>query len=71
MANSFTQKFIYTELAKPSLGHTEPYNLFGVIMDATLPYQKQKNSGYGSAGKQNQLMCHLKIIDQSLNIRAA
>lgn len=44
MNKQFTQKFVYTELAKPSLGHTEPYNLYGVITDASHPYSKMANN---------------------------
>lgn len=60
MATKYTQKFIYTELAKPSLGHTEPYNIFGVIIDANLPYTKQKNP---NSTKQPPSMCMIKMID--------
>ena len=69
MSKRFNQKFIYTELAKPSLGHTEPYNLFGVIIDATLPYTKPKIDM--TSKKQPFSMSTLKMIDPSLNIRAA
>ena len=67
-AKRFNQKFVYTELAKPSLGHTEPYNLFAVIIDATQPYMKQKAP---NQIKQPMSMCNIKMIDPSLNIRAA
>jgi len=43
-SNCVTQKFIYTELAKPSLGHTEPYNLFGVVIDANTPYVRDNKN---------------------------
>lgn len=66
MSKKYNQKFIYTELAKPSLGHTEPYNLFGVIIDATCAYSKQRDP------KQKPMwICGVKMIDQSLNVKAA
>ena len=49
MNKKYAQKLIYTELAKPSLGHTEPYNLFGIIIDSTYPYGKPQKS-YLSTG---------------------
>ena len=51
---------MYTELSKPSLGSLEPYHVYGVVIDATLPYIKN-----------NKYVCTLKIIDHTLNLKAA
>lgn len=32
----------YTELANTSLGHTELYNLYGIVIDASAPHPKQR-----------------------------
>jgi len=48
----------YTELAKTSLGNTELYNLYGVVIDASSPHPKK--SFY------RQL---LKIVDPSMHYK--
>mmetsp|Transcript_17097 Transcript_17097/g.12146 ORF Transcript_17097/g.12146 Transcript_17097/m.12146 type:complete len:109 (-) Transcript_17097:1336-1662(-) len=53
------QKYVYAPLAETAMGHTEPYNIYGVIIDASAPYMK------------NKCLCNLKIIDVSLNLKAA
>ena len=42
-----------------SLGSTEPYHIYGVVFDASIPYVKQKPT------------CQIRIIDQTLNKQAA
>ena len=71
MNRKYTQKFVYTELAKPSLGHTEPYNLFGVIIDATYPNNKCKNNFSTDKKPMTRWMASIKLIDPSLNQKAA
>ena len=58
------------------MGHTEPYNLFGVVIDSTLPYAKRKMTEESpekpdSRKKNPMAMCTLKMVDHSLNIKAA
>lgn len=55
----FQQQYIYTPLSKISLGTTDPYNIYGVVIDASIPYVK------------NKCTCSVRVIDQSLNLRAA
>ena len=50
---------MYTALGEASLGHTEPYNIYGVVMDASAPYVKNKPTA------------QVRLIDRSLNQRAA
>ena len=38
----FQQKYVYTKLDSVSLGSTEPYHIYGVVFDASIPYVKQK-----------------------------
>ena len=68
MEKRYNQKFVYTELAKPSLGHTEPYNIFGVIIDATYPYSKVSKNSFGDQKNvKARWIVNIKIIDVSLN----
>ena len=69
-AKEICQQFIYTRLAEPSTGHTDPYNLFAVILDSTAPYAKDIKSYY-SASETKKWMLNLKLIDPTLNLRAA
>ena len=55
----FQQKYVYTKLDSVSLGSTEPYHIYGVVFDASIPYVKQKPT------------CQIRIIDQTLNKQAA
>ena len=41
------------------MGSTEPYNVYGVIIDATYPYTKNKT------------LVTIKLIDDSLNVKCA
>ena len=41
------------------MGQTEPYNLYGVIIDATFPYVK------------NKCLVSIRIIDDTLNVKCA
>jgi hypothetical protein len=50
---------VYHKLSEPSRGSTEPYNVYGVISDATYPYVK------------NKCLCSVKLIDDSLNAKCA
>ena len=50
---------MYHKLSEPSRGSTEPYNIYGVIVDATYPYVK------------NKCLCSVKLIDDSLNAKCA
>lgn len=50
---------MYHKLSEPSLGSTEPYNIYGVIIDATYPYTKNKT------------LVTIKLIDDSLNVKCA
>ena len=62
----FTQKLIYSPLSRASLGATEQYNIYGVVIDATAPFlQGETAKGY------DRYMVSAKIVDQSLNIKAA
>jgi len=49
---------LYSELAKTSIGNTELYNLYAVVIDATRPYNKPDKGAV-----------MLKVVDPSLNIR--
>jgi hypothetical protein len=51
-------QYNYTPLAKTSLGNTELYNLYGIVIDATSPHQKKQFY--------RQL---LKIIDPSMHYK--
>ncbi len=42
LINFLCQKYAYTALGEASLGHTEPYNIYGVVQDASAPYIKNK-----------------------------
>ena len=55
----FQQKYVYTKLDSVSLGSTEPYHIYGVVFDASIPYVKQKPT------------CQIRIIDTTLNKQAA
>lgn len=55
----FQQKYVYTKLDSVSLGSTEPYHIYGVVFDASIPYVKNKPT------------CQIRIIDQTLNKQAA
>ena len=55
----YQQQYIYTHLGKLSSGHTDPYNVYGVVFDASTPYFKNKCS------------CQIKLIDHTLNSKAA
>ena len=52
-------KYVYTQLGTTSLGSTELYHIYGVVMDASIPYVK------------NRPTCQIRLIDQTLNIKAA
>ena len=71
----YAQEFIYTDLAKASLGHTEPYNLFGVVIDSTFPYSREAKFNPNFKQKDNKpnlrWMVNMKMIDPSLNMKAA
>ena len=66
LENQYDQKFIYTQLAKASVAATEPYNIYGVIIDATAPYRQ----GDTMSGMQRH-MVSIKIVDASLNVKSA
>ena len=55
----FQMKYVYTPLGTTSLGSTELYHIYGVIQDASIPYVK------------NRPTCQIRLIDQTLNIKAA
>jgi len=50
---------VFTPLGEAAAGHTEPYNIYGVVIDAISPYVKNKPT------------CQVRLIDQSLNLKAA
>ena len=56
---SYAQKYVWTPLSSLALGSTDPYHIYGVVIDATAPYIKNKPC------------CNVRIIDQTLNLRAA
>lgn len=49
-------KYEYVELSKASLATTDACDFYGVIIDATFPYKREKN-----------FICSLKVIDPTLN----
>ena len=49
-------KYEYVELSKASLATSEACNFYGVIVDATFPYKREKF-----------FVCSLKVIDPTLN----
>lgn len=49
-------KYEYVELSKASLTASDPCNFYGVIVDATFPYKREKF-----------YVCSLKVIDPTLN----
>lgn len=55
----YQQRYVYTRLGDASVGHTDPYSIYGVVLDATAPYVKNKP------------YCNVRLIDPSLNQRAA
>ena len=57
--DDYQTRYVYTPLGEASLGHTEPYNVYGVVLDASAPYIKNKPT------------CQVRLIDRSLNQRAA
>ena len=60
--NNFTpyeQQQVYTNLGETAAGHTESYNIYGVVIDAISPYIKNKPT------------CQVRIVDPSLNLKAA
>ena len=48
---SYDQEQVYTKLGEASAGHTEAYNIYGVVIDAISPYIKNKPT------------CQVRIID--------
>lgn len=61
-ANFFTpydQQQVFTPLGETAAGHTESYNIYGVVIDAICPYIKNKPT------------CQVRLVDQSLNLKAA
>lgn len=50
---------MYTPLGEAAAGHTESYNVYGVVIDAISPYIKNKPT------------VQVRIIDPSLNLKAA
>ena len=56
---SYSQQYVYTKLGEAAAGHTEPYNIYGIVLDAGAPYVK------------NRPTCTVRLIDQSLNQKAA
>ena len=50
---------MYTSLGEAAAGHTESYNIYGVVIDAISPYIKNKPT------------CQVRLVDPSLNIKAA
>ena len=53
-----SQVFEYTPLAETSLGSTSCYNLYGVVIDAHMPQQKNEKKNF----------CQfIKIIDPSMH----
>eukprot|EP00347_Sterkiella_histriomuscorum_P023869 403333104 len=55
------QVHVYTELAKTSLGNTELFNIYGIVIDATSPHIK-----LGEMNAARQFKTHLKIIDPTV-----
>jgi len=53
---SSTTKYEYVELSKASLASSDSCNFYGVIIDATFPYKRDKF-----------FICSLKVIDPTLN----
>ena len=51
-----TTKYEYVELSKASLASSDSCNFYGVIIDATFPYKRDKF-----------FICSLKVIDPTLN----
>ena len=51
----------YTELAKTSLGNTELYHIYGIVVDATTPHIK-----VGEKNPALMFKTHLKIIDPTV-----
>jgi len=49
-------KYEYVELSKASLTATDPCNFYGVVIDASFPYKREKF-----------FVCSLKVIDPTLN----
>jgi hypothetical protein len=49
-------KYEYVELSKASLASSDHCNFYGVIIDATFPYKREKF-----------FICSLKVIDPTLN----
>lgn len=49
-------KYEYVELSKASLAASDPCNFYGVIIDASFPYKREKF-----------FVCSLKVIDPTLN----
>ena len=49
---------LYTELAKTAVSSTELYNLYGIVVDATTPHQKEEDSG--------KFKTQIRIIDPSM-----
>jgi hypothetical protein len=54
--HSATTKYEYVELSKASITSSESCNFYGVIIDATFPYKRDKF-----------FICSLKVIDPTLN----
>ncbi|CDW77815.1 alpha telomere binding protein [Stylonychia lemnae] len=55
---------VYTELAKTCLGNTQLYNLYGIVIDATMPHLKENETNNYRRYKQ-----HVKIIDPTVHFR--
>ena len=49
-------KYEYVELSKASLSSSDPCNFYGVVIDASFPYKREKF-----------FVCSLKVIDPTLN----
>ena len=58
VAQRASSKYDYTELSKASLTNDTPCNFYGVIVDATFPYQ---------VNAEKMFVCSLKVVDPSLN----
>jgi len=56
-----TTKYQYTKLADASEVDQEQYNLYAVIVDATLPYKTNTH---------NKFICSLKVMDPTLYLSA-
>jgi len=56
------QKYDYVELAKSKLSDDTPQNIYGVIIDASFPYQVNSNKMF---------VCNLKIVDPTMSAKGA